>query len=131
MKNSLPSNRKFGFLFTAVFFLLSAYAYIKTGASFKVYLAIFISSVFFILSIKNSQLLTPMNKVWFLIGQSLGKISSPVVLGAIFFLLITPVALISRLFGRDELKLKSVKCTSYWVTPIGNSLDSKSFKNQF
>jgi hypothetical protein len=61
----------------------------------------------------------------------LGKIVSPIVLGLIFFVLITPAALITRLFGRDELKIKKRTVESYWVDRSTLGLESESFKNQY
>ncbi len=131
MNASLPTNRKFGLLFTATFFVLSIYGFVEDGFSFKVLIFLFLSLLFLVASITNSELLTPLNKAWFHLGEVLGKVVSPIVLGAIFFLLITPVGVIARLLGRDELKLKRPKATSYWRSPIGSNSDSESFKNQF
>lgn len=129
--SNLPSNRKFGFFVSTIFFVLSVYSFLKTGISLKVYLALLASLLFLITSIKNSELLTPLNKAWFLLGQLLGNVVNPIVLGAIFFLLITPIGLVARLLGRDELKLKRRQCASYWSKPIGSNSDSESFKRQF
>ena len=66
-----------------------------------------------------------------MLGLALGKVVSPIVLGIIFFGLITPIALIARLMGRDELKLRRPKKSTYWSEPISSSSDVDSFKNQF
>ena len=66
-----------------------------------------------------------------MLGLALGKVVSPLVLGIIFFGLITPIALIARLIGRDELKLKRPNKSTYWSEPIGSNSDADSFKNQF
>ncbi len=131
INSTLPSNRKFGFLIAAVFLTLSVYSFLKTGISFRFYSNISISFLFLFASFKNSELLTPLNKAWFLLGQVLGQVVSPIVLGGIFFLLITPIGLITRLFGRDELKLKRPKSRTYWREPIDSNSDSESFKRQF
>ena len=86
---------------------------------------------FLIISFFYQALLTPLNKAWFMLGLALGKVVSPIVLGIIFFGLITPIALIAKLMGRDELKLKRPKKISYWSEPIGSNSDADSFKNQF
>lgn len=87
--------------------------------------------IFLVLTVVRPQALTSMNHLWFKLGLLMGAIVSPIVLGVIFFLLITPVSLITRLFGRDVLKVKSRKTESYWVErdPPGPGPDS--FKNQF
>ena len=84
------------------------------------------------LTIFSPTTLYPLNKAWFNVGNLLGSIFSPIFLGFIFFILISPVAIVSRIFGRDELLLKkNEKNSTYWVKkdPVEQSL--KSFKNQF
>lgn len=131
MNAHLPSNKKFGLLFFGVFFGLALYAYSKNEATLMIGLLFLISCVFLISSFFYQRLLSPLNKAWFMLGLALGKIVSPIVLGIIFFALITPIASIARLLGRDELKLKRPKKSSYWSEPIGSNSDADSFKNQF
>lgn len=131
MNAPLPSNKKFGLLFFGVFFALALYAYSKNEATAIIGLLLLLSSVFLISSFFYQGLLSPLNKAWFMMGLALGKIMSPIVLGIIFFGLITPIALIARLLGRDELKLKRPKKSTYWSEPIGSNSDADSFKNQF
>ncbi len=87
---------------------------------------IFMSTTFF-----APQLLTPLNRLWYALGIILGKVINPIVLGAMFFVLITPIALLTRLFGRDELKIKKSFAHSYWVDRLPPGPQSDSFKNQF
>ena len=131
MTPQLPSNKKFGLLFAAIFLALALYANSKNEATLIIALLL-LTTGFFLFSIFFYQsLLTPLNKAWFMLGLALGKVVSPIVLGIIFFGLITPIALIARLIGRDELKLKRPKKSSYWSEPIGSNSDADSFKNQF
>jgi hypothetical protein len=131
MSPQLPSNKKFGLLFSVVFLAFSLYAYIKHEASLLSIALSLISAFFLLSSFFFQNLLSPLNKAWFLLGIGIGKLVSPVVLGIIFFGLITPIALMARLLGRDELKLKRPKKSSYWSEPIGSNSDADSFKNQF
>lgn len=131
MNTKLPSNRKFGFLFAGIFSALALYIYIRHGFSISVTVASLIGVLFLIASLVKPALLTPLNKAWFLLGLALGKVVSPIVLGFIFFGLLTPVALISRLIGRDELKLRKSNSKTYWADPVGSDTNSESFKNQF
>ena len=127
----LPTNKKFGLLFAVIFLALALYANYKNEATLIIALLL-LTTGFFLFSIFFYQsLLTPLNKAWFMLGLALGKVVSPIVLGIIFFGLITPIALIARLIGRDELKLKRPKKSSYWSEPIGSNSDADSFKNQF
>ena len=87
---------------------------------------LFVAITFFL-----PQLLTPLNRLWYALGILLGKVISPIVLGAMFFLIITPIALITRLFGRDELKIRKLSLQSYWVDRSPQGPPSESFNNQF
>ena len=126
----LPSNRKFGLFFAAVSAIASAYFFKEdthTIAWFFAGLAI----VFAVVALTRSDILLPLNKLWMRFGLLLGMIVSPIVLGAIFFVIFTPIGFLMRLFGRDELRLKRKSASSYWKVrePSGPSADS--FKNQF
>jgi hypothetical protein len=131
MTPQLPSNQKFGLLFTAIFFVFSVYAYIKHESILAVSIFLLIGIFFLVASFFYQDLLSPLNKAWFMLGLALGKVVSPIVLGIIFFGLLTPISLIAKLMGRDELKLKRPEIKSYWVEPIGANSDAESFKNQF
>ena len=87
-----------------------------------------ISIVFLILGIINSNLLKPLNKLWFKFGLLLGKIISPFVMGIIFFVVVTPIAILMRLLRKDLLNLKFNKNNSYWIEKTG---PKRKMKNQF
>tara|TARA_Y100000741_G_C18176239_1_gene527361 strand:- start:673 stop:966 length:294 start_codon:yes stop_codon:yes gene_type:complete len=89
------------------------------------------SIIVFSISIVNSKLLYPFNRLWINFGILLGKIVSPIVLGTVFFLIFTPLAIVMRIFGRDELFLNLKEKESYWKIRASNEPDSESFKNQF
>tara|TARA_B100001769_G_C21955611_1_gene514344 strand:+ start:287 stop:685 length:399 start_codon:yes stop_codon:yes gene_type:complete len=125
----LPSNRKFGIFFTFVFALAAAYFYnsdIMTWA----YLFSATSLIFLVITVVKDELLLPLNKLWMRFGLLLGIIVSPIVLGVIFFGLFTPIAMLMRLSGRDELKLKFSRKASHWISR-SEPIKSGSFKNQF
>ena len=124
--NNLTSNRNFGIVFFIVFLLISLYPIIN-NEDIRIW-SIIIALIFFILGIINSNLLSPLNKIWFKFGLQLGKIISPLIMGLIFFLVVTPIGLIMRLLGKDLLNLKLNKNKTYWV----EKSDPKSkMKNQF
>ena len=126
---NLPSNRRFGVFFTFVFAVTAAYFYYTENITWA-YAFIIISLSFLIITIVKSDILLPLNKLWMLLGLLLGMIVSPIVLGVIFFGLFTPTAILMRVSGRDELKLKFSKKSSYWITR-SEPINSNSFKNQF
>ena len=120
------SNRSFGIVFFVVFLLVSLYPLIN-GDNVRFW-SLAISGIFLILGILNSNLLTPLNKIWFKFGILLGRIISPIVMGIIFFLVVTPIAFIMRLLGKDLLNLKYNDNQSYWIEKSG---PKSKMKNQF
>lgn len=128
---SLPSNRNFGLLFAWMFALLSAYAFFQNAEAPWVYGWLIAGVVVGLVAIAAPGLLTPFNKAWMKLGELMGKVVSPLVLGVIFFVLITPIAIISKLFGRDELRLKKANTSSYWIDRVPPGPAGDSFKNQF
>ena len=129
-ENHLPSNKKFGLFFSAIFVLIAVYLYLKFRVEFAVF-ALITSTLFAIAAFLTPQVLSPLNRLWFCLGLLLGKIVSPIVLALIFFVLITPVSFVTRLFGRDELKMKKRNVESYWVDRSPPGPPSASFKNQY
>ena len=122
----ISSNRGFGIVFFIVFLLIAFYPLINQG-EIRTW-SILISLLFLILGIINSKNLTPLNKAWFKFGIFLGKIISPIVMGVIFFLVVTPIAFLMRILKKDLLNLKYNKNSSYWI----EKTDPKStMKNQF
>lgn len=128
-KLKLPSNKKFGFFFSAIFLLISSY-YLYLNEQIVALILGFISILFFFVSLLKAELLLPFNIVWMKIGILLGKVISPIVLGTIFFFMFTPIAVIMRLIGRDELRLRLNSLNSYWIKRK-SSIKRLSFKRQF
>ena len=126
----LPSNKKFGIFFSLVF-LIAAYFFWFTQNNFFFYLFLSLAFIFLTLSFTKPTSLKFLNQLWMNFGLLLGKIVSPIVLGLIYFLIFTPMSLIMKLFGRDELKLKIKTKKTYWLMRTETKLDSDTFKNQF
>ena len=123
----ISSNRSFGFLFFVVFFVVSLWP-LKSQGDLRLW-AFILSLVFLVLGVLNSKLLTPLNKLWFKFGILLGSIVSPIVMGAVFFIVVTPIGLIMRLLGKDLLRInKSKPISTYW---INRDKQKNSMKKQF
>ena len=122
----ISSNRSFGIVFFIVFILIALYPLLN-DQEIRLW-ALIISAIFLILGLLKSKLLTPLNKLWFRFGIFLGKIISPIIMGFIFFLVVTPIGLIMRLLGKDVLNLKYNKERSYWIEKDG---PKSKMKNQF
>ncbi len=125
-KIKLPSNKNFGIVFFIVFLIIALWPLLYEKEIR--YWSIVLSIIFFILGILNAKILTPLNKVWFKFGVLLGAIISPVVLSLIFYLIITPISFILRIFGKDVLSLKYKNSNSYWLK---KETKKSSMKNQF
>ena len=125
----LPSNRKFGFFFAFLFSVAAGYCYYSENINWAHAFAA-AASIFLIITLVNSDFLLPLNKLWMRFGLLLGMIVNPLVLGIIFFGLFTPVGILIRLSGRDELRLKFMQKGSHWV-PRNDPIKSDSFKRQF
>ena len=111
----IGSNRNFGIVFSIVFLLISLYPLFKSG-DIRVW-SLIVSFLFLILGILNSKILTPLNNLWIKFGELLGKIIAPIVMGVVYFIILTPISLLVRIFGKDLLGLKySKNLNSYWIT---------------
>ena len=129
MKNTeikIGSNKSFGIVFFIVFLLIAIYPLINNG-ELRIW-SLVVAIIFFILGLVNSKVLTPLNKLWFKFGLLLGKIVSPLIMGIIFFLVVTPTALIMRIIGKDLLNLRFNNKKSYWIEKTG---PKSKMKNQF
>ena len=122
----ISSNRSFGIVFFVVFLIIATYPLIN-GDELRLW-SLIISIVFLFLGLVNSKILNPLNKLWFKFGIFLGKIISPLVMGIIFFLVVTPIGLLMRLLNKDLLNLRFNNNGSYWI----EKTEPKSkMKNQF
>ena len=129
MKNTeikIGSNKSFGIVFFIVFLLVALYPLINNG-DLRIW-SLIIAIIFLILGMINSKVLTPLNKLWFKFGLLLGKVVSPLIMGIIFFLVVTPTALIMRIIGKDLLNLRFNNKKSYWIEKTG---PKSKMKNQF
>ena len=122
----ISSNRSFGIVFFVVFLLIAIFPLANSG-DIKIW-SLIISSIFLILGLLKSNILTPLNRIWFKFGIFLGKIVSPLVMGVIFFFVVTPIGLIMRVLGKDLLNLKYNLNKSYWIEKRG---PKSKMKNQF
>ena len=129
MKNTeikIGSNKSFGIVFFIVFLLIAIYPLINND-ELRIW-SLVVSIIFLILGLINSKVLTPLNKLWFKFGLLLGRVISPLIMGIIFFLVVTPTALIMRIIGKDLLSLKFNNKKSYWIEKTG---PKSKMKDQF
>ena len=125
-KIKVSSNKSFGIVFSIFFLLISVYLLLNNNPIY--YWSLFVSFIFLVLGLMNSKILSPLNLLWFKFGILLGKIVSPVVMGIIFFLVVTPISILLKIFGKDVLNLKFNNNKTYWIVKDG---PKSNMKKQF
>ena len=126
MKPKIGSNRSFGIVFFVVFLIISLWPLLN-GNEIRIW-SLILSIIFLTLGLLKSKILTPLNKLWFKFGIFLGNIISPIVMGIIYFAVVTPIALLLKVFKKDVLNLKKINQGSYWKN---KEKYNSSMKNQF
>ena len=128
-KIKIGSNKSFGIVFFVFFLILALYFFYKTN---HINYGLLITSfIFLVLGLLNSKILSPLNYIWFKFGFLLSLIVSPVVMSVVFFFVVTPIAIIAKIFGKDFLKLKkkeNEKKKSFWIS---KEKYDNSMKDQF
>ena len=121
---SQSSDRFFGVVFCVLFLLIGLYPLL--GAGTPHWWAVAIAAVFLVLALVAPTVLEPLNRLWLKFGELLHRITNPIILGVMFFLLITPVALVLRLLRKDLLRQRFEDSPSYWIPrdPPGPRRDS-------
>ena len=125
-KIKLPSNRNFGIVFSIVFLIIAIWPILNQN-EIRIW-SMIISLIFLILGLINSKFLSPLNKAWFKFGLILGSVIAPVVMGIVYFLVVTPTGLIMKALGKDILGLKRNKKNTYWLEKDNSN---NNLKNQF
>ena len=125
-KIKISSNKSFGIVFFTFFLIIAFWPLINDG-NIRIW-SLAVSIIFLILGIANAKILTPLNNLWFKFGLFLGKIVSPIVMGIIFFFVVTPTGIIMRLIRKDLLNLKKNNSNTYWIK---KNNENSSMKNQF
>ena len=120
------TNRNFGIVF-CIFFLIIALWPVLSENQIRIW-SVILSILFFVLGILNSNLLTPLNNMWFKFGILLGKVISPIIMAFVFFFIVFPTGLIMRLIKKDILNLKFNKKDTYWIS---RKIKKTSMKRQF
>ena len=126
----LPSNKHFGFFLSAVCMAASVYCYAENSAV-SAYAFFALGLLVFIIILVKADALLPLNMLWMRFGLVLGMIVTPIVLGIIFFGLFTPIAILMRCSGRDELRLTFKKKPTHWILRDLPAANTGGFKQQF
>ena len=130
MNSKLPKNTTFGYFFSTVFILISVYFFYQDNSNLFITF-ISISVLLFFISLLKPVMLFPLNKLWMRFGFFLNIIVSPIILGFIFYITIMPIAIIMRMFKRDELRIIVKKKKTHWINIDYSKEENINFKNQF
>tara|TARA_B100001121_G_C18308553_1_gene443097 strand:+ start:191 stop:577 length:387 start_codon:yes stop_codon:yes gene_type:complete len=125
-ETNTSSNRSFGIVFSIVFLIIAIYPLINNEDIRN--WSLIVSLIFLILGYLKSRILTPLNSLWFKFGIFLGRIVSPIILGVIYYFIVTPTSILMRLFKKDLLNLKFSNNNSYWINKHG---PKSKMKNQY
>jgi predicted membrane metal-binding protein len=124
------SDRSFGFVFAGVFALIGCWPLLHFQP--PRWWALGIAFAFALAALVRPQILHPLNRAWLMLGLLLHKVVSPLVMGLIFFLCVTPTAWIMRLRGKDVLSLsRRPDLSSYWIAREPQPPDAETMKRQF
>jgi hypothetical protein len=124
------SDRFFGLTFFAVFLILALWPLLAQGPVRPV--ALGIALAFLAVSLIVPKWLAPLNRLWLKFGELLHRITSPIILGIMFFGVITPVGWFMRRAGKDLLRMKfDREAPSYWIKREPPGPDKASLKRQF
>ena len=130
MNPKLPPDRHFGLLFTILFAVLAAISYFRGGHAYPWLLSL--AAIVAAITLTRPQLLRPFNALWMRLAALLHRIVSPVVLAAIFFLILAPIGIVQRLTGRDALRrMFDPTATTYWIRRDPPGPPPESLRNQF
>lgn len=126
----MGSERSFGLVFAGLFAIIALWP-LKAGGEMRLW-ALGVAAGFLIAALAKPGLLKPLNLVWFKFGMVLHHVVTPVVMGLVFFLTVTPIGLLRRAAGKDSMRLKrQTGLASYWIDRAPPGPAPESMKNQF
>lgn len=129
-ETDLPQNRSFGFLFSAIFSLLSGYL-LYSGFPIFAVIFFFFGVLFLLAALLKPTVLASLNYLWMKFGYLLGSIVSPLIISLIYIAVILPYGIWGKIIGRDVLKLKLRDNKSFWVVRENNIFKDGTFNDQF
>ena len=127
----LPSDKKFGLFFCVICFIFYLYTYFSNTFIRFNFILLFLSLTFLLFSFYKSIYLRPLNLGWYYIGILLGKVANPIILGVMFYFLLTPISIMLKIFRRDELEINTNLKLSSWKNYKKKKYNLDYFKNQF
>jgi hypothetical protein len=126
-----PSEKQFGYSFCALTGLLALVAELRSDSRLLPLLAGGLSLVFLLVTVFRSSTLRPLNRAWMALALRISLVTTPVILGVIFFLILTPISTLMRIAGRDELGLSRRRRKTNWYLSSDRDYTVSGYRNQF
>tara|TARA_Y100000816_G_C25999894_1_gene522430 strand:+ start:368 stop:748 length:381 start_codon:yes stop_codon:yes gene_type:complete len=126
----MKSNTNFGIFLSSILIGLTIYFYIVKSIELFVIMLLMSLIIIFVTTFFTDKL-TSVKNLWIKLGYLIGLFVSPIILGIIFYLIITPTAIITKIFGRDLLNLKKIKKDTYWINRENSKIEEERFKKQY
>lgn len=129
-KLNVASNQSLGYTFAILLFCAGIWPWLFNDSAVNLWFFI-VSLILFNLAFFLPRVLEPVNRLWFKLGIILQFCITPIVMALLFFLLVTPTAILMNLMGWDLLKLRRSKCNSYWKSHEDSNQEKSSMRNQY
>ena len=129
-KEKQPSDKSFGIFFSILFFIIFIWFY-DDNLNYPDYIFLVLSLSFLLTSLYKPVLLNNLKKLWLRLGLLIGKIFHPILLGVIYFFVISPISILLKICGRDELRLKVIRADTFWSDRENKKINPSTFKNQY
>jgi amino acid transporter len=110
------SSKSFGYLFFGLFLILSLWPVLNDNSINFLFLSI--SVVFLILTILKAKILDFLNNYWIKLGELLGRVVAPIIMFAVFFVIVTPLSLLTKLLKKDLLNMRFNDSKTYWANKV-------------
>lgn len=124
------SNRSFGLTFSILFLILAVFPWVRHGDQIRIW-ALCVSALFALVALLAANLLSPLNKLWFKFGLAIHNVVSPIIMGILFYFVVTPAAISLRILGKDPLRMKWDESHSYWIKREPSGPQVGAMKNQY
>jgi hypothetical protein len=129
-KVSLPSNRNFGLVFAGFFLLIALWPAIRHGEGLR-WWALAAGAAFAGLAFFKNSALAPLNEIWFKLGLALHAVMGPLIMGLLYFCVVSPIGVALKILGKDPLRLRRASASTYWISREPAGPARNSMKQQF
>ena len=131
IRHSFRVERQFGLLVGAVFTLLSAWWFYRAKLLGVAQVTLPLGVALMLLGLIFPRALVYPNRAWMLLAEALAFVSTRIILGFVFFAIVTPIGVLKRLFGWDPLHRRELPGPSYWRPYSDRQRDPRHYERMF